>query len=124
MANEIRVGASLECNNGNFILPKVGGNTQNVTQNTLGGGVPGMVSIGTSEEDIVTTDISTLGWCFIKNLDPTNFIKYGPKSGGSMIEFGKLKAGEAAVFRLMTGITIRAVADTAACKVQILILND
>ena len=119
MANEIKVTASLSCTNGNFVFPKVGSSEQSITQTTLGGGGPGYLSIGTSEEAITFTDVGTLGWIWIKNLDSTNFIKFGPESAGAMVSCGKLKAGESCVFRLMTGITLRMQADTAACKVQI-----
>lgn len=119
MANEIKVSASLSCTNGNFILPTIGSAQQSITQTTLGGGGPGYLSIGTSEEVVTFTDVSTLGWVFIKNLDSTNFVTFGPESGGAMVAVGKLKAGEACVFRFQTGITFRMKADTAACKVQI-----
>ena len=122
MANEIRVSVGLECINANLKIPKMGSTTQ-ITQNVQGGPVPGMVTIGTSEEDIPTTDIATLGWCYMKNLDVTNYIKYGPKSAGSMVEFGRLYPGEECVFRLAAGITIRAIADTGACKCLIFVLN-
>ncbi len=123
MANEIKVVASLQCTNGSFKLPKFGGDTQSITQTTLGGGVPGYVSIGTSEEDITLTDIGTNGWCWMKNCDTANFIKFGPKSAGAMIEFGRLFAGEECVFRLAAGVTMRAIADTAAVKCQIVVVN-
>lgn len=119
MANEIKVTASLSCTNGNFVFPKVGSTEQSITQTTLGGGGPGYLSIGTSEEDITFTDVGTPGWVWMKNLDSTNFITYGPKSAGAMVAFGKLKAGEAVVFRLAGSVTVRMAADTAACKLQI-----
>lgn len=124
MANEIRVTASLSCTNSNFILPTMGSGQQSIDQATMGGGGPGYLSIGTSEEAIAFTDISTLGWCFIKNLDASNFVTYGPESAGAMVSFGRLKAGEAAVMRLSPGATVRMKADTAACKVQIICLEN
>jgi hypothetical protein len=119
MANEIKVTASISVTNGTLIFPAVGAAQQSITQSTLGGGGPGYLSIGTSEEAITFTDVGTLGWCWIKNLDATNFVKWGPESAGAMVAVGKLKAGESCVFRLMTGVTLRMQADTAACKVQI-----
>lgn len=123
MANEIKVTASMSCTNGNFIFPAVGTAQQSITQTTLGGGVPGYVSIGTSEEDIVTTDVGTLGWMWMKNLDSTNYIQWGPKSAGAMVAVGRLHAGEAVVLRLEPGITLRMIANTAACKLQIHVLE-
>lgn len=76
----------------------------------------GIQNIGTSEETITTTEVGTLGWAFFQNLDSTNFVKIGADSGGSLVPFVKLKAGEYCILRLMTGITIKAQADTAACE--------
>lgn len=89
-----------------------------VTQTNLGGGNPGYVSIGTSEEDISFGDV-TPGIVVIQNLDATNFIKYGPKSGGAMIEFARIAPGGFAVIQLQGSAIIRAIADTAAVKVRI-----
>lgn len=83
-----------------------------------------IVSVGTSEEDMPVGDVGTNGFLFIKNLDATNFVKYGPKSGGSMIEFGRLKKTEWTWLRLAPGVTLRWVADTASCKVQMLLLEN
>lgn len=124
MANEIKVTASLSCTNGNFILPTIGSAQQSITQSTLGGGGPGYLSIGTSEEAVTFTDVSSLGWCYIRNLDGTNFVTFGPESGGAMVTVGKLKAGEACVLRFQPGITFRMKADTAAVKVQIICLEN
>ena len=82
-----------------------------------------VVNVGTSEEDIVTTEIGTLGWCFLRNLDSTNYVQYGPKDT-TMKVFGRIEAGEVAGFRLEPGITIRAKANTAAVELDVLILED
>lgn len=76
-----------------------------------------------ASEAIVTTEIGTLGWCFLKNLDDTNYVKYGPDSGG-MVNFAKIQPGEIAAFRLYPGITFHAQADTAAVELDILILEN
>jgi hypothetical protein len=91
--------------------------TANFNQTTIGK-YGGVVSIGTSEEDLPVGDVGTNGYAFLKNLDPTNYVKWGPKSGGAMVEMGRLKPGEAAWFRVAPGVTIRAIADTAAVKVD------
>lgn len=76
----------------------------------------GVQVVGTSAEAIVTTDVSSLGWCYLQNLDSTNFLLVGPDDGGTMKDFMKLLPGEPAWFRLKPGITVKAKADTAACK--------
>lgn len=88
------------------------------TQTTEGGGNPGYVNIGTSEEDISFGDV-TPRIVIIENMDATNFVKYGPKSGGSMVNFGRVSPGGIARFEMGSGVTLRMVADTAACNVRI-----
>lgn len=84
----------------------------------------GIQVVGTSAEAVVTTDVSTLGWCYMKNLDSTNFVEYGPDDGGTMKDFGMMKPGEPALFRLTPGITMKVKADTAPCKVLYKIYGD
>ncbi|MGE0605552.1 MAG: hypothetical protein AB7O62_00395 [Pirellulales bacterium] len=83
----------------------------------------GVVSVGTSEEDLDVGDVATEGWLFLKNLDASNFITFGPKDT-TMTAFGKLKAGESCCFRLLPGVTLRWQADTAAVNVQVELLSD
>lgn len=124
MANELKVfqGASLDWGTGRLkhLIPTT---TQSITQTTehLKADV---ISVTTSETDLDTTGVGTNGWLYMVNLGPTNFVKYGPKSLGAMVEFGRLKVGEAALFRLAAGVTLRWVADTATCKVQYALFDD
>jgi hypothetical protein len=85
--------------------------------NTAGEG-GGIQIIGTSEEAVDFGDVATLGYLYLVNLDATNFITFGPDSGG-MVEMGKLLPGEAALVRLKPGITVMAKADTANCNVLV-----
>lgn len=56
---------------------------------------------------------ATLGWCWVKNLDSTNFMNIKTAASGTVIV--KLKAGEFALFRFGSGVTAPAFqADTAA----------
>jgi len=83
-----------------------------------------IVTVTTSEGDITPTGITTAGYCFIKNLDTTNYVQVGPKSGGSMVAFTKIKPGRFVILPLDPGATIRAKANTASCLVDIRIWND
>lgn len=123
MANEIK--ASFSVNYANpvsgspALKDAIASETENVTQTNqeFHGTV---VSVGFSaEEDLSLGDVTTNGKIYVKNLDATNFVKYGPKSGGVMVEFGRLKPGEIAWLRLAPGITWRWIADTAAVKVLV-----
>lgn len=81
-------------------------------------------TIATSATTITTGSISTLGVGFIENLDPANFVKVGLDVGGTPAYFQKIKAGERYPMRFVPGITIKAIADTAAVKVQVTIYED
>ena len=117
MANEITLSVYGQVVNGNFTSRFQPGNVQ-ITQTTLGSHAP-IVVVGTSEEDMSFGDIGTVGIVAMRNLDSTNYVQYGPKSGGVMVAFGRLKAGEVAVFRMDSAVTMRWVANTASCKVQV-----
>lgn len=117
MADEIRTSAQFSIRKGNFnqnfpLGPVVD------DQAGTGGGTPGTVSIGTSEEDISFGDVVP-GYVIIENNGATNFVTYGPKSGGSMVAFGKILPGQFAIFYLAGSVTIRAIADTAAVECSI-----
>lgn len=122
MASEIQATFGLSVVNGTF-KDALNRETYLVNEAAIGGDSL-VVSVGTSEQDLAFPDVSTLGYAYLRNTDPTNFITYGPKSGGSMVLFGKLKAGEFAWVRLAPGITFRAKADTAACKLFMKVYQD
>lgn len=116
MAEELKVTYGVKYTNGNAV-DSVPTTTLSVTQTLQEEDAP-TVSIGTSEQDVAFADLTTLGWVWMRNLDLTNYVDWGPKSGGSMVGIGRLQPGEVALFRLKPGITLRMVAHTAACKVQ------
>jgi hypothetical protein len=124
MANEITVSIALALANGS-LRDNVSYLSDQVNQsaNEL---LRKVVNIPTTAGGTVisTSEVTTLGYMYVVNLDPTNFVKYGPTSGGSIVDFGKLKPGEHAVLRLMTGISLRFIADTAACDVLVVVYND
>lgn len=122
MSNEIQETLALAINNGSLVA---GVPIQTILINQTNQQVIAQtISQGTAEADVDLSALTALGLIYIRNLDPTNFVEYGPKSGGSMIALGKLKPGEAALLRLMTGITLRMKADTATCKVFIQAVAD
>lgn len=122
MANEISVTTKLTLTNVAYKETFDPGVIR-VTQSAIGGHAP-VLSIGTSEEVISAGDVTTLGWLCLQNLDTTNYVEVGPESGGALVGFLRLKAGESAMMRLKPGITIRAQANTAAVKVKMLLLQD
>ena len=89
-----------------------------IVQTTQGGGNPGTVTVTTAEGDI-TTGLTTPGNYVIENLDPTNYVEYGPKSGGAMILFNKILPGDWHKAYFGAGVIMRAKANTASVKLRI-----
>ena len=120
MADEITVYTSLKCTNGNLIFNE---STPQLTfdQAVVGGPIPGMKEIGTSEETEAFSELTTLGWVTMRNLDPTNYVEVGFSTGVYGI---RLEPGEPATFRLNPGTTLYLRANTAACRVNIYALED
>lgn len=89
--------------------------TVSVTQ-TSQGHAAGCQDIGTTEEALVVSDITTSGIGYFMNIDATNFVQLGVVVSATFYPLVRLLAGEVATFRLDTGATIYAKADTADCK--------
>ena len=80
------------------------------------------VTVGTSEQDIALptnskfTDVLQGMFCAV-NLDTTNFVKLGPKSG-TMVEMVRLYPRIPVVIMIAPSVVLRWIADTASCSVQ------
>lgn len=122
MASEINVKFSLQAKNG-FLQESIVIGQLQIDQAAVGV-AGGAQSIGTSEEVVDFGDIGTEGVLFLRNLDDTNFIEFGPEDTGAMVAFGKLKPGEIAFLRMKPTVVLRAQADTAACLLQVKLLED
>lgn len=120
MANEISLDVRFSVNNGNLVFNHSPG-TVRIDQAAIGGPTPGYSSIGTAEESVSFSELSTAGWLVLQNLDSTNFVDWGFSTG---TYGGRLEAGEQAAFRLKPSTTLYLKADTAACGVQILAFED
>ena len=119
MANEITVTASLAYakNSYSITLAKTGSQF-NVSGTKYHSGVQ---TIGTSEEALSKGDIGTIGFCILINRDATNYVSIRRATGeGNMI---KLKPGEPALFR-MEATAPYAIANTAACELEVLMIED
>lgn len=122
MANEIDVGLQVDCTNGEYSR-SISESVQ--IDQSAQGAAAGIVIVGqAAEEDLEFIDISSEGMLYLKNLDATNFVKYGPKSGGVMVTYGKIKPGEIAWVRLFPGVVHRWIADTDDVKVEYWMLED
>ena len=84
-----------------------------------------VVTVGqAAEEDMPVGDVTTEGFLYLKNLDDTNYVIYGPKSGGVRISFGRIKPGEEHWIRLEPGVVLRWQANVADVKVQMKLFQD
>ena len=72
-----------------------------------------------AEEAILMGDVAGGGYCFVQNMDATNFVSLRQATGAG--NFIKLLAGEWAIFRMHADTTAPfAIADTAAVNVRFL----
>lgn len=94
-----------------------------VVQAEIGKG-GGIQIIGTSEEVVAFGDVATEGYIYLKNLDGTNYVTWGPEATGAMVVMGKLKPGEFTWFRVAPTVIMRAQADTAAVKLDVRLYED
>lgn len=81
-------------------------------------------TIGTTYEAITVGDLASAGWCYITNLDSTNFVEFGVEVAATFYPFVKILAGESAgPFKLST-LTIFGRANTASVRADILITEN
>lgn len=102
MSNEITVACSLGVRKGN--LQYVSGPSTfraTLTATDPKGPTPGSLTIPTTGEDVAFAELAAGGgMCRIINLDDTNYVRLGVKSGATILYWGKLLPGEQTVFRL------------------------
>lgn len=122
MSHEIKLRLSYLVDNG-FFHDSFQGGQINIDQANPGRGGKGGQVIGTSEETVDFGDVTVEGLLFMRNLDPTNFITWGPDSTG-MVAIGKIKPGEIALFRVNPATVLKAKADTASCKLDVRLYED
>lgn len=122
MAGEIKARISVVVENGPLI-EKISPGQIDITQSNIGRGGHVQV-IGTSEEVIDFGDIVIPGRLYLRNLDDTNFIDWGPESAGALVNCHTLKPGEDDWTRIKQGVVLRAKADTASVKLDVRLLED
>lgn len=79
-------------------------------------------NIGITEEAIGLGEVTALGWGLFVNRDATNYIELRVGTGGT--KFAKLRPGKFAFFEFGSGVTAPyAIADTAACQMEYIIVS-
>ena len=120
MAGELKFKFSFEYRKGSGKPQKVrSSQTITVTGNNVRG--LSVQSIGTAKENLdKPSDMGTIGWCYLKNLDPSNFVSFGDDADNPSL---KLKAGEETFVR-WGATNVSALADSAALDVESLLIED
>ena len=119
MANEITISCSLAVSKNNYV--DVLGLASTTFDQANEGGAGRMQNIGTSEETLDEGAVSTEGWLLMINLDSTNYVRWGFATG---VYGGRMEPGEPALFRVNPSSTIYLIANTAACDVHYMLLED
>ena len=114
MANEISVTIGTSVSNG-YLKQTTATQTRQFTQTTARAGSV-CQDVGTSEEAVSFGD-GVPGYIVATNLDTTNFVSLRFVSAGANA-VKLLPNGGQACFNLGTGVSLYAIADTAACKVK------
>lgn len=119
MANEISLIRSVSVSSGNY---RDGVSSQTVSFD-LGATekFENIIPLTTAETDLAFTNVTTPKFAIFKNLDSTNIIQWGPKSGGVMVEVGRISTLGEVIFEIGSAVTIRCrtVAATASLFVQV-----
>lgn len=122
MANEISITQNISATKGNQTYSRSRSYRADWTTARMDGQTQ---SIGTTHEALtVSADVATNGMGYFTNLDATNYVEIGRDVTGTFYPVAKLKPGESAEFRVAAGVTLYAKANTAACDLDWMILND
>jgi hypothetical protein len=119
MSDEITLSVRFDVTNGSYAPGSINLSNLQFDQAAIGADER-IQSVGTSEETLGEA-LSTTGWLFMRNLDGTNYVEWGPATNTYV---GRLEAGEFAIFRTIPAATIYIKANTAACDVWYRWLED
>ena len=79
-------------------------------------------SVGTSAEAVQVGDVSSPGFVFMRNLDPTNYVDVYASNGGD--RFARMYPGEPCLLRLGPDASAPyIIANTAACRVGVTLFS-
>jgi hypothetical protein len=117
MANELSVQTGLSYSKGGDVYSVSESVSVTVTGNPR---ISGRQNIGTTEEQLVLGDVTTVGIVWIKNLDSTNFITVGTVTNQRGF---RINAGESFAFRAANNAVFCA-ANTAAVDVAYAVFSN
>ncbi len=120
MANEVTISASLGYSDGDDVDVSVAVQNQQRTPTTKRP-LKTIQAIGTAEEALQVGDGASFGDLWVRNLDATNFVNVKVATGGAIC--AKLLPGRFMLIPLGSGMQAPfAIADTAACNVEIMVV--
>lgn len=118
MSAELNVAGSIQFSKGGAAVGRI---FQSAFFDVSGtSGIQNEISVGITDETLALGDITTIGWVYMKNLDPTNFIIVG--SDGTLYPL-KLKPGEP-MFVRWNAAAIHVKANTAPCNMEYVLISD
>lgn len=120
MADEITLNQRLRLTNGELLDDNNPG-AISVTQTTQVM-FKRVIIVGTSEESVTFTDVTTPGICYLRNLDGTNYVQWGV---ATTVYTGRILANDIpACFRLDNGATtLYMKANTASVKLLVTVYD-
>ncbi len=122
MASEITITASISFFKSSVMNQAVGQAITNLLVNVSGSYyIEGQVLATTSATVIPLGQVTAPHYCFLKNVDPTNYVQFFNGASGAVV--GKLKAGEIALFPWDDGATPYVKANTASVVVEYIIIS-
>ncbi len=119
-SNELKIRLNVDYRKGAALPQKI---RTHQTISVTGNNVKGLSvqAVGTSKENLEQpADLGTLGWVFLHVLDATNFVEFGDDADAPSI---KLLAGESCFVR-WNATDVSAKADTAACDVEFMMIEE
>ena len=121
MANEVMISANLAYSDASGVKDELGVASflaDVTTKQTR----RGQQSIATTETTLNLGGLAAVGWAALVNLDATNFVNVKTAASGTI--FAKIPPGGVCLLYLGSGVTAPvAVADTAACLLDILLVS-
>lgn len=120
MANEVKITASLLFVKGN--VKQISRAVTDLLVTVSGEKYTQIVqAITVSEIALDLGDVGTPGWCWMKNLDATNYVSIKPATG--VAKMMKLLAGETALFRMEASDPF-AEANTGTVNLEMLLVEE
>lgn len=123
MANEISGSFQLSVQNGSLVTTRSHSfNTDQATARASSA-VQNIPTTAGGTALVFNASLTTQGYAYFINLDATNYVSIGVQVGGTFYPLARLKGGasgkkEGAILRLEPGVTVYALANTAAVDLE------